>query len=259
MKLELLQFRHSPYNEKVRWALDFKQLPHRRSSLLPGPHAARVNRLTGRSTTPVLLADGEAIDGSARIIEWLETRQPQPPLMPERSADRAEALRIQAWFDEDLTPRIRRPVLQALLEQPAYFAAVFADGSPALRRWVYASAVPLVAPLVRKANGIRGEASLDDGHRAAQSALDYVAERCRTQPYLLGNRFGLADLTVASTLAVLIRPAASPMAAPQPVAPGFAALMQRYAGHPAAQWVHDIYLRHRGATRDFDGPSAAFG
>ena len=25
--LELLQFRHSPYNEKVRWALDIKQVP----------------------------------------------------------------------------------------------------------------------------------------------------------------------------------------------------------------------------------------
>jgi glutathione S-transferase len=36
--IELLQFRHSPYNEKVRWALDLKRLPHRRRSLLPGPH-----------------------------------------------------------------------------------------------------------------------------------------------------------------------------------------------------------------------------
>jgi hypothetical protein len=26
--IELLQFRHSPYNEKVRWALDLKRVPH---------------------------------------------------------------------------------------------------------------------------------------------------------------------------------------------------------------------------------------
>ena len=38
--IELLQFRHSPYNEKVRWALDLKRVPHRRHSLLPGPHVA---------------------------------------------------------------------------------------------------------------------------------------------------------------------------------------------------------------------------
>ncbi len=54
--LELLQFRHSPYNEKARWALDFKQLPHRRRSLLPGPHMGVVKRLTGRTETPVLRA-----------------------------------------------------------------------------------------------------------------------------------------------------------------------------------------------------------
>jgi len=41
--IELLQFRHSlsPSNEKLRWALDIKRVPHRRRSLLPGPHLAR--------------------------------------------------------------------------------------------------------------------------------------------------------------------------------------------------------------------------
>jgi hypothetical protein len=45
--VELLQFRHSPYNEKVRWALDLKRVPHRRRSLLPGPHLRTVRRLAG--------------------------------------------------------------------------------------------------------------------------------------------------------------------------------------------------------------------
>ena len=40
-------------------------------------------------------------------------------------------------------------------------------------------------------------------------------------------------------------------------APGFKALTQRYAKHPAADWVRGIYARHRGAKRDFDGPSAS--
>jgi hypothetical protein len=39
--MELIQFRYSPYNEKVRWALDFKRVPHVRRSLLPGPHRLR--------------------------------------------------------------------------------------------------------------------------------------------------------------------------------------------------------------------------
>ena len=254
--IELLQFRHSPYNEKVRWALDLKQVPHRRRSLLPGPHLATVRKLTGRTHTPVILADGQALDGSARILDWLETRWPQPPLHPADAVGRAEALRIQQWFDEDLTPRIRRSVLQALLQQPMYFAAVFGDGRPALERLAYGCAVPLAAPLIRKGNGIAGAASVADGLRAAEQALDFVAQRAGRDGYLVGHAFGLADLTAASTLAVLVRPADSPMAAPQPVAAGFQALADRFAGHRAADWVRRIYAGHRGSRRDFDGASA---
>ena len=39
--LELLQFRHSPYNEEVRWALDIKRVPHRRRSLYTRHRRAR--------------------------------------------------------------------------------------------------------------------------------------------------------------------------------------------------------------------------
>ncbi len=254
--LELLQFRHSPYNEKVRWALDIKRVPHHRRSLLPGPHMATVKRLTGRTGTPVLVHEGGALDGSARIIEWLDAHAGAPALIPADPGQREEALRIQRWFDEDLTPRIRRPVLDALLQQPGYFARVFADGAPALKRIVYACVVPLAAPLVRKGNGITGAPAIEDGHRAATEALDFVAARSAATGYLCGPAFSVADITAAATLAVLIRPVDTPMSCPQPVAPGFRVLMERYAHHPGAAWVRRIYAQHRVARRDFEGPSA---
>jgi glutathione S-transferase len=253
--IELLQFRHSPYNEKVRWALDCKRVPHRRRSLLPGPHMATVRRLTGRTHTPVIVADGQALDGSAQILQWIESRWPQPPIYPADAAERAEALRIEQWFDTDLTPRIRRAVLDALLRQPTAFAAVFGDGRSAAVRLAYACAVPLAAGLIRKGNGIDGPASVADGLRAAGEALDFVAARAGRDGYLVGTRFSLADLTAASTLAVLAQPPASPMAAPQPHGAAFEALLQRFAEHPAIAWTRQLYARHRGASRDFDGPS----
>lgn len=255
--IELLQFRHSPYNEKVRWALDLQQLPHVRRSLLPGPHVATLKRLTGRTTTPVLVHDGVALDGSARIIEWLDAQGRAPRLLPGDAGVRTEAQRIERWFDEDLTPRIRRTVLAALLQSPRYFAAVFGQGRSSLQRAAYACMVPLAAPLVRRSNGIADAASIDDGHRAAEQALDFVAERAPAGEFLCGDALSVADLTAASALAMLVRPGASPMAAPQPVAPAFDALVQRYAGHPGALWVRGMYQRHRHATHDFDGPSAA--
>lgn len=253
--IELLQFRHSPYNEKVRWALDLKHVPHRRRSLLPGPHMGVVKPLTGRTGTPVLVHDGTAIDGSARILEWLEAHAGAPALLPADPAQRAEALRIQRWFDDDLTPRIRRTVLDALLQQPAYFARMFGDGSSRLKQVAYSCVVPLAAPLVRKGNGISGAAAIEDGHRAATEALEFVAQRSPETGYLAGPSFSIADLTAASTLAALIGPTDSPMACPQPVAQAFRALMDRYAKHPGAAWVHRIYAQHRGARHDFEGPS----
>lgn len=251
--LELLQFRHSPYNEKARWALDLKQVPHRRRSLWPGPHLGVVKRLTGRSTTPVLLHEGTAIDGSARVVEWLEERYPTPALMPADPAQREEALRIQRWFDDDLTPRIRRTVLDALLKQPSMFARVFGDGAPALKRWAYTCIVPLAAPLVRKGNGISGPDAVQDGHRAAAQALEFVAQR--SSGYLCGNAFSIADMTAAASLAMIVRPENSSMSSPQPVAPAFRALIERYAKHEGAEWVRRMYSKHRGSRRDFDGPS----
>ncbi len=45
---ELLHFRVSHYNEKVRWALDHKRWPHRRRALVPGFHLLRArSRLPG--------------------------------------------------------------------------------------------------------------------------------------------------------------------------------------------------------------------
>jgi glutathione S-transferase len=257
MMIELLQFRHSPYNEKVRWALDFKRVPHRRRSLLPGPHVAVVRKLTGHTHTPVIVADGQAIDGSARILDWLEARWPQPALLPADASDHAEALRIQQWFDEDLTPRIRRAVLDALLRQPTAFAGVFGDGRPVIERLAYACAVPLAAPLIRRGNGITGPASVDDGLRAAGQALDFVVERGGAGGYMVGSGFTLADLTAASTLAVLAQPADSPMSGPRPYGAAFAALLQRFAAHPGMAWTRQLYARHRGASRDFDGPAEA--
>src|SRR3954468_2504910 len=66
----------SHYNEKVRWALDYKRIPHLRRAETPGRHQAIAQRLTGDRTFPVLVIDGEAIGDSSRIIGALEDRYP---------------------------------------------------------------------------------------------------------------------------------------------------------------------------------------
>jgi glutathione S-transferase len=56
----------SHYSEKVRWALDWKRVPHRRRIMPPGLHPLGGLLLTGGQayTMPVLVADGKRIGDS---------------------------------------------------------------------------------------------------------------------------------------------------------------------------------------------------
>ena len=87
----LWQYNFSNFNEKARWALDFKRVSHVRRSLLPGGPRAIAYSLRG--TLPVLDLDGERIVDSTRIIAALERRFPQPALYPDESAGGSACLR----------------------------------------------------------------------------------------------------------------------------------------------------------------------
>src|SRR5687767_9979548 len=82
----------SHYNEKARWALDYKSVPHVRHAITPGRHPAVAQKLTGGRTFPVPVLDGEASGDSTRIIAALERRHPDPPLYPSDPQARRRAL-----------------------------------------------------------------------------------------------------------------------------------------------------------------------
>src|SRR5213078_4731800 len=100
----LWQIQHSHYNEKVRWALDYKRIPHTRRSMLPGVHRVITKRLAGILTSPVLTIDGKGIGDSSAILQALEKRWPEPPLMPADESQRQRALELEDYFDEELGP-----------------------------------------------------------------------------------------------------------------------------------------------------------
>src|SRR3954453_71352 len=87
----LWQYSFSNYNEKARWALDFKGVRHRRKSLMPGgPRAMGFSR--GGGTLPVVDLDGRRIVDSTDIIEALEETRPDPALYPAEPEERSRAL-----------------------------------------------------------------------------------------------------------------------------------------------------------------------
>ena len=76
----LYQFPISHYCEKVRWALDFKGLAYTQINCLPGLHVKQNKKLAKHSSVPILKHKGTVIQGSAKIIDYLETTFPEKPL-----------------------------------------------------------------------------------------------------------------------------------------------------------------------------------
>jgi glutathione S-transferase len=103
---ELFQFPYSHYNEKARWALDFKNVPHRRTNVLPGPHTITIKRMTGQNQVPVVRFADDIVHGSADIIDELEKRYPDPPLYPRDPVLRARCRQFEAAADEIIFPNV---------------------------------------------------------------------------------------------------------------------------------------------------------
>jgi glutathione S-transferase len=241
----LHQFQGSHYNEKVRWALDWKGVAHVRASYLPGPHVVPIRRLSGQTATPVLLLDRQVVAGSAGILEALERRFPARPLLPADPALRQRALAIQRHFDEEVGPAARTAIFSVLLDEPDYLCRIFARGKPALVRSGYRASLPLVRPLVARANGVTGAAQVERAFERTRQALDFVAKEVGASGQLVGDAFTLADLAGAALLAILTDPPHPDMAFPKPVPERVAAFHARWASHPTTRWVLEQYARHR--------------
>jgi glutathione S-transferase len=244
--LVLHMFPSSHYNEKARWALDWKGLAHRRVPYLPGPHAPQIQRLSRQAQTPVLVMGERVIPGSAAIIEALEREFPQRALYPADPALRERALEVQRQFDAEVGPAVRTVAFSMLVHELDYLCAIFTKGQPGWKRGVYRALLPLVRPAIGKANGVTAE-NVPLALARTQRALDDAARLVGASGQIAGDAFSVADLTVASLLAPIVRLAHPDMAQPQPLPARADELFARFEKHAAVQWVQQQYAKHRPA------------
>ncbi len=238
----LYQFSGSHFNEKARWALDWKGVSHDRRSLLPGPHALTMKRLTGKTEVPALRDAGAVIAGSAQIIDHLEKLHPKPPLYPRDSAQRQRALSIQAQFDEQVGPATRLALFSEALDTD-FALATFAAEHGAIARSCYRAVFPAVKRVINKSVGVNAQSALAARERTRE-ALDFVAKESAANQYLVGDCFSVADLCCAA----LLMPAVDVSAHGGPAGKGGSrheAWLSSWSDHPGAEWVREIYRRHR--------------
>jgi glutathione S-transferase len=234
----------SHYNEKARWALDHKRIPHYRRAVTPGSHARVAKRLTGESTFPVLQIDGRAIGDSTRIIEELERRQPERPLYPADPEERRRALALEEHFDEELGPYARLLVVHHLLPDAELFLATFTPDLGRARRAVAQRAAPRLQDRIRRTFGID-----DQSVAAAFAKLRAAGERFRAElrpsGHLAGDDFSVADLTLAALVSPIVAPEQFPYPQPQRGHPRLAPVLDALAESGLAEWVRETYARHR--------------
>jgi glutathione S-transferase len=243
----LWQLEISHYNEKVRWALDYKRIPHVRRSLLPGVHVLVAKRLTGGEvdTTPVLTIGGESIGDSTRILQAIEERWPEPALYPANPLQRRRALRLEEFFDEELGPDIRRALYVELLERPDMLLPLFTHGQRPAARALLRASFPLLKIGMRRKLDIY-EAEAEVSREKMYVALDRLEEELGDGDYLVGDSFSVADLTAASLFYPLALPPEYPYPTVDAPPPGRAQeIMDDVADRSGVAWIDEMYRRHR--------------
>jgi glutathione S-transferase len=102
----------SLFSAKVRIALAEKGLPFESVSVgwsperRYEPHHPEVVALNPRRQVPVLVDGTLVVTDSTRILEYLDERFPEPPLMPADPVERARCRELEAFGDEVIFPAL---------------------------------------------------------------------------------------------------------------------------------------------------------
>ena len=130
--MKLLEFPHSHYCEKARWALDVKGIPFERVALLPGFHMRTVRRHAPKTSVPVLLNESEVVQGSSEIIDYLDEHFPEPRLTPQTPEIREECSQFEAELGSKFGEPIRTILYDRLLAYPDYIRFCFTHPLPVI-------------------------------------------------------------------------------------------------------------------------------
>ena len=193
---------------------------------------------------PVLVDDGRRVGDSTAIIGWLEERFPDRSLYPADPDERARALELEDWFDENLGPAARQWGFNVLLTEPEAVRAFAIKQS----EWAPVS-IPLGAfvPFAKAFLAVRystaDQAGVDEARRKLLAALERLEAELDGADFLVGDQFSVADLTSAALFYPLVLPSEGPW---QPVrTAAFLELQDSVRDRPGFRWVEETFRRYR--------------
>jgi glutathione S-transferase len=245
----LWQIDISHYAEKARWALEHKGIDHSRRSILPGSHIPIALVLTrgAQPTLPVLQLDGRNVGDSTEIIAALEAAYPEPPLYPLDAEERARAIELEDWFDENLGPHSRLLPFYELIQEPELFAEIAAESVPG----PLGKAKPVVGAYARAYTSIRWNANSEEDAVRAREAIVAAFDKLEAElekgdgEFLVGDQLSVADVTAASLFYPVVVPPEGPLDPDLPRPPALDRFREGLSNRRGFKWVQDTFSKHR--------------
>jgi glutathione S-transferase len=242
---QLYVFAISHYCEKARWALEYLGIEHEINYLTPGLHAERMTSLgAGGTSLPVLVNNGELVQGSSDIISWAESAPNNGRTLNYDSSP--VTTDIISRIDDVIGVHVRRMYYsEALVEHPETVMPIFAnylgEEEAALLSEIWEL---VVVAMIQKMD--LGTDQGRESRNIVMQQLDWFDKRLGDgRDYLLGDTFTRVDMSAASILAPLAITSDHPTYANLQVPPRVAQDVIDWQSRPVSQFVARMYRRHR--------------
>lgn len=240
----LYQFSYSHYCEKARWALDYKGITYAIKNLLPGMHKYTLSGKVQDTSLPVLRIDGNYIQGSDHIIDYLDKSITTNTLTPTNLERRAEAENWETFASAELATPYAVFYYSHMLEHPHLLRQRACQNGPWYAPLFYAVTFKHLCQRIRDLYQIT-QHSAEQARERVESGLKKLEQHLQSHSYMVGDYFTRADISVAALL--------SPLAKPPQLAQNYSGsypdeireFRERIADSPVIQWVNRMYQHHR--------------
>ncbi len=255
VSFKLYQFPISHYCEKSRWALEFKKADFQLINVPPGLHKLMIKRKfpSAKSpiTVPLLIAGEQVIQGSGPIISFIDERIPEKQLGFTDRQLQKETIELEVFLDDTIGCLLRSIAYNILLNNRKNLIAFWSQGGPFYTRAWLTLAFPYLARVVERMYKA-GHADVAKHIGLFNAGMDRLDKLCESMPFLIGDRFSRADLTMAAILAPLNFPKEHPYPNPVPLPDEFQRFRQEHSQRPALRRVAAIYREFRHAQGSSD-------
>ena len=243
----LYVFAISHFCEKARWALDYLGIDYALKFTPPGVHQLLAKRLgVSRTSLPIIVVDGKAIQGSAAIIDWAESVTTSGTMRLSTDNAREEGRQIEKRLDKRAGVHVRRYYYsEALVDYPATVRPLFARGLRMREKLLVGATWSVVRKLMIKGMDLGAEQGRES-RQIVDEELDWLDTMLSDgRDYLVGGEFSRADLAAASLLAPLVLPREHPEYAGLKLPPQMAEDLKKRENRPALPWIRKIYSAYR--------------